>query len=159
MKLFLAASVALALLSAIPAQAAVPVPVPVPVLKAMGADFYMRCTNPPADRGAQVVSVCAAYVSGIADDLMDARQVCLAPGVTPPELLPFALNWMRTRKQNGGYPAAMQIRTGLVTLFPCKHVTRTVQRQQMSLGDALSLGKQFFQLWTEAKPLIALLLH
>jgi len=153
MKLLIAATLALAL--AAPAQAAVPVP----VMKVMGADFYMRCTRPPADRGAQVVSVCAAYVAGIADDLKDAGRVCLAPGVTPARLLPFALNWMRTHIQNGSYPAAVQIRTGLATVFPCKRVTKAVKNQQMSLGDAIGLGKQFFQLWTEAQPLIALLLH
>jgi hypothetical protein len=127
-------------------QAPAAAAVPVPVMKAMGADFYMRCTNPPADRGAQVVSVCAAYVAGIADDLKDAGKVCLAPGVTPARLLPFALNWIRLHMQNGSFPAVVQIRTGLVTTFPCGRITRTVQKQQMSLGDAVSLGKQW---WAE----------
>ena len=154
MKLLIAATVAMALATA-PVQAAVPVP----VMKVMGADFYMRCTSPPPGRGAQVVSVCAAYVAGIADDLKDAGRVCLGPGVTPPRLLPFALNWIRLRMQNGSLPAALQIRNGLMTVFPCGPVTRTVQRQRMSLGDAVTLGKQFFELWTEAKPLLALLLH
>jgi hypothetical protein len=152
MKTIFAATIAL-VLAAIPAQAAVPVS----VMKVTGADFYMRCTNPLADRGPQVVSVCAAYVAGIADDLKDAGRVCLAPGVTPPRLLPFALNWIKSRMYNGGYPAAMQIRTGLQTVFPCKRVTRTVQKQQMSLGDAISLGTKFLTLWKEAQPLIALL--
>jgi hypothetical protein len=154
MKLLIAASVVLAV-APLPAQAAIPVP----VMKVMGADFYTRCTNPPADRGTQVVSLCAAYVAGIADDLIDARQVCLAPGVTPPKLLPYALNWMRIRRQNGAYPAAMQIRTGLVTLFPCKRVTRTVQNEQMSLGDAIKLGTQFYQLWKEVLPAVLAIIH
>ena len=154
MKLFVAATVALALV-AIPAEAAVPVP----VMKVMGADFYSRCTNPPAARGQQVVSVCAAYVAGIADDLKDAGQVCLGPGVTPSRLLPFALNWIRLHMQNGSYPAAVQIRTGLAKVFPCRHVSRNVQQQQMSLGDAINLGKQFYDLWKAALPLITAIIH
>ena len=154
MKLLIAASLALALAAA-PASAAVPVP----VMKVMGADFYTRCTNPPADKGAQIVTVCAAYVAGIADDLKDAGQVCLAPGVTPAQLLPFALNWIRLHMQNGSYPAALQIRTGLSVAFPCRPTTRTVQKQQMTLGDAVALGKQFLAFWSAAKPIVALLLQ
>ena len=151
MKLLIAASVTLALM-VIPADAAVPVP----VMKMMGADFYTRCTN-PSDNGREIVAMCAAYVAGIADDQIDARQICLTPGTTPASLLPYALNWMRIRSANGAYPAALQIRTGLATMFPCRRVTPAVQRQQMPLGDAIRLGARFVTLWKEVAPFLALL--
>lgn len=151
MKLLISASVALVLM-AIPASAAVPVP----VMKMMGTDFYMRCTD-PSDHGREMVAMCAAYVAGIADDLVDEHQVCLSPRATPTSLLPYVLNWMRIRSANGAYPAALQIRTGLHTMFPCRPITPAAQRQQMSLGDIVGLGTKFAAFWREISPLLALL--
>jgi hypothetical protein len=153
MKLLFAASVALALIAG-PAAA-----VPVPVMKVMGADFYSRCTN-PANHGQAVVSICAAYVAGVADEMQNERTVCLPPRATAPQLLPPVLNWMRVRIANGAAPAAIQIRTGLMTMFPCRPVAKSAPpKQQMSLGDAIDLGSKFVALWKEAAPLIMAILH
>src|SRR5271156_489942 len=115
MKSFIVASVMLGL-AALPAQARVPVP----TLNINGGQFYMRCSNPPADRGSQIVGICAAYVAGIADGLADAGQVCMGPSMTAQRLLPISLGWIKSHFQNGGYPAALQIKTGLVAEFPCR---------------------------------------
>lgn len=137
-----------------PASAAVPVP----VMKVMGTDFYSRCTN-PTDNGQVVVAICAAYVAGIADDMKYESAACPGPRANAQDLLPYVLNWMRLHSGNGAFPAAIQIRTGLHTMFPCRPVTAAAQRQTMSLGQALDLGKQFFEFWKAAGPVIMAVLH
>jgi Rap1a immunity proteins len=155
MKLFIAASVACAL-AIMPAEARVVPTIPVPAFKVMGADFYGRCTNPPAASGAAVVGVCAAYVAGIADGLADAGQVCLGPRATAERLLPFALNWIRNHRANGGYPAALQIKTGLVRTFPCHPIASSEpQEQPPSLLQAIELGANFVRLWKDANTILA----
>ena len=41
----------------------------------------------------------------------------MGPDRTPQRLLGIALGWIQFRAQNSGYPAAMQIKTGLTTLY------------------------------------------
>jgi len=151
MKILSAVYVALALVI-LPADAAPPVP----VMKMMGSDFYMQCTN-PTENGREMVAMCAAYVAGMADDLVDAHQVCLGPRATPTSLLPYVLNWMRIRSANGAYPAGLQIRTGLVTMFPCGRMAANAQKKPMTVGDMIALGSKFVEYYKEVSPLLAML--
>lgn len=120
MKAIIASGIVLAV-SILPASAAIPVP----VMKVMGAQFYSRCTNPPRGQETTVIALCESYVAGIADGLQSEGKMCVGPRMTADRLFPVTLAWLHARAANGGFPASVQIATGLRVEFPCRQESRT----------------------------------
>lgn len=152
MKSFFAALIAFSLLTT-PAAAYEP------VMKLIGADFLQQCAHPPANRDVQVVTACAVYVAGLADEAIYAGRICLPADFNPQSLLPVALNWLRLRSQNQSYPAGVQIRTGLTALYGCQPMTRSIADERLTMQDTLKLGRQWLEIYEAAKPIIAVLVH
>jgi hypothetical protein len=148
MKTIFTTCIALAL-GAIPAKAAIPAP----VMKVMGAQFYSECTNPSPGYEAMVVAVCEAYVAGIADGLQADRKMCVGPRATAQRLLPVALVWIRNHSVNGGYPASLQIATGLRAEFPC---SAAPQARKPSLNDQMEQFENIVKFMTATKTALAL---
>jgi Rap1a immunity proteins len=148
MKTIIAATIAVALAS-IPAEATIGAP----VMKVTGEQFYTQCTNPPPGHETTVVAVCEAYIAGIADGLEVAGQMCVGPRMTADRLFPITLNWVRSHAMNGGYPARIQIATGLRTDFPCQAVP---QARRPSLDEQMDQFEKLVKFMTTVKAALAL---
>ncbi len=117
MRLFsILAGVALVLSAIVPVSRAAAEP----AFAITGAQFFSRCTNPPAERGTAVVALCEGYVMGIADSLHIGGRVCFGPHASGSGVLPAALQWIDAHRVNAHFPASVMIQNGLLSEYPCR---------------------------------------
>ena len=121
-----------------------------PVLNATGAEFLERCTNPPLDRGDEIVAMCEMYVAGIADGLQTSGRACFDPRVTRARPLPVALTWLRNHMRYRKRPADFMISNGLVNAFPCR-VTATQQQHAPNAEDQMERFAKLVEFLKAAK--------
>lgn len=88
-----------------------------PVLSFITGDqLYEYCTTPSAPQQA----VCAYYVMGMADVLMDMTKICPEKGVTGSQLADVVTNYFRAHPEVRHLSASSEGRFALEQAFPCK---------------------------------------
>ena len=80
----------------------------------------------------------------------------MGPDMTAQRLLPVSLGWIRSHIQNGGYPAALQIKNGLTAEFPC-HTQATSAAYGVTPGELMAKATNFLAFMKAAQPLLAYL--
>jgi hypothetical protein len=142
MTTFIAACIVF-LAAAIPAEAA-------SNLNATGAQFLSNCTNPPPDRGKEVVALCESYVAGLADGLENTGRACIASRATERGVFLASLTWIQNHRMYGGRPAGVMIGNGIANYFPCRRVAMPATPQP----DKIQQWTNIVELMAKAKPLL-----
>lgn len=151
MKLRLIAAAVACLLASVPVHAQEGFPF---ALHMSGGQFLSLCTNPPPDRGPEVVAMCQMYVAGIADALKADNRVCFGPLVTQRKLFSAAAWWIDSRPREG-YQAGVMIRNGLLNAFRCTTIAQ--RRAYIPPPDArLEHNTKVMEFWTAAAHLLLL---